>query len=470
MKLLLINPPISNIIDISLPEILLEEEDPMPPLGLMYLSSYLKKYTSHQVKILDCQIEKIKHQKLKKIIQQEKPDIVGITAMTLTLLDVLKTAKLTKKVNPKIKIVLGGPHIHFYPEETIKQKDIDYCILNEGEETLKELIENINQPEKLTNIKGLVFKQDNKIVNNGNRELIKQLDNLPFPDRKALPYQKYSSSLATQFPVTTMFTSRGCPFQCIFCNRPHLGKKFRYHNAKNVVDEMEECQKLGIKEILIYDDTFAVKKERVMEICSEIQKRKLKIAWDVRTRVDTVDESMLKAMKQAGCQRIHYGIEAGTEKILKVLRKGISLSQAQKVLKQTKKIGIQTLVYFMIGSPTETKQDILKTIKLAKKINPDYAHFAILTPYPGTDLYYLGLQQKILPYDYWKKFAENPKANFEPFLWEENLNKRELELLLKKAYRSFYLRPSYILKKILQLRSWTEFKSKFKAGLNMLKV
>ena len=371
MKILLINPPSSNLILTNLPEEI-AQEDPMPPLGLMYIAAYLEKYTNHEIKILDCLIEKINHEQLKEKIKQEKPNVVGITTLTFTLIDVLRTAKTVKEINQDTKVILGGPHVNIYPEETLNFPEIDFLVLGEGEKPVKDLLDNLNQTEKLREFKGIAFKNENKIINPGPRELIQNLDELPFPSRNLIPNKKYSSVLSENNPVTTLFSSRGCPFRCTFCNRAHLGKTFRARSAKNVVDEMEECKKIGIGEIFIYDDTFTINRQRVLDICSEIKKRNLKIYWDVRARVDTVDEEVLNQMKNTGCQRIHYGVEAGTEKILKVLNKGITLEQIEKTFKLTRKIGVQTLAYFMIGSPRETKKDIMETIKFAKKIKPDF--------------------------------------------------------------------------------------------------
>lgn len=470
MKILLINPPSFNTIESCLPKAIDEGRGFTPPLGLMYIAGYLKKHSNYQVEILDSQVEQINYNQLKEEIKQKNPDIVGITAMTFTLIDVIKTAKITKEINPNTKVILGGPHPTIYPEETAKIKEIDFCIIGEGENTILKLIKNIGNLNNLKQIKGIAFQERDKIINTGQTDFIENLDNLPSPSRHLTPYKKYFWSLSPLAPITTMFTSRGCPYKCLFCDRPQLGKNFRARSAKSVVDEMQECQKMGIKEIFMYDDTFGIDRQRVLDICSKIKKRKLHIAWDIRTRVNTVDKKVLKELKEAGCQRIHYGVEAGTQKILNVLRKGITLEMAEKAFKRTKRIGIQTAGYFMIGSPTETKEDILKTIKFMKKLNPDYVHITITNPYPATDLYRMGLEQKVLPYDYWKEFAKNPTPDFEPYFWEKELSREELFALLKKAYRSFYLRPNYIFKKIIQLKSGKELLRKAKSALNIFRI
>jgi len=227
---------------------------------------------------------------------------------------------------------------------------------------------------------------------------------------------------------------------------------------------------MGIKEIFLYDDTFSINKQRAIDICNEILRRNLKIIWDIRARVDTVDEKILKKLKLAGCERIHYGVEAGTQEILNILRKGITLQQVQKAFQWTRKVGITTLAYFMIGNPTESREQILETIKFALRIKPDYAHIALTTPFPATELYRRGLERKILRHDYWKEFAERPRMDFVPELWEENLTGQELIRLLRSAYTKFYMRPGYILKRIHKVKSWLEFKRKAKAGLKLFKI
>lgn len=470
MRVLLINPPAENEIVSCNPEFLNQERGYTPPLGILYLAAYLEKFSNFEVQVLDCQVEEVNYVSLAQAIEKRKPEVIGITAMTLTLIDALKVIEIAKKNNPQIKIVLGGSHAHIYPEETINLPGVDYVILGEGEVSFSELLKCLDKKdyEKLYQIKGLVFKMDGKIVNTGSGKILTDLDELPFPARHLTPYQKYYSIIAKKNPITTMFTSRGCPYHCTFCDRPTMGKLFRSRTAKNVVDEMEECKKMGINEIFMYDDTFTVNRQRVLDICQEIQKRKLEIFWDIRARVDTVDEKILKELKEAGCQRIHYGVEAGTEKILKVLNKGITLEQAKKVFRLTKKIGIQTLAYFILGSPTETKEDILETVNFAKKLNPDFVQFTLLTPFPATPIYFDSLKQGVFKYDHWQKFAENPTANFKTKYWEENFSEEELLTFLNQAYKTFYWRPSFIVKELLAIHSPSGLKRKLKAGLRIL--
>lgn len=469
-KILLINPPFTYTISSCQPKILEEGIEYLPPLGLMYIAGYIKKNTSCPIEILDCQVENINYKTLKEEISKRAPDIIGITAMTFTLIDVIKTAKTAKKINPGIKVVLGGPHVNIYPEETIQIKNIDFLVLGEGEETFKELTENIDNIQALYNIKGIVFKNNGKIINNGPRPLSHNLDEIPFPARELTPYKKYSSVLTQKPPMTTMFTSRGCPYKCLFCDRPHLGKEFRAHSAEYVFQEMSECKKMGINEIMIYDDTFTIDRQRVVDICNIILKENLKINWDVRARVNTVDEELLNLMAKAGCKRIHYGIESGTQKILNVLRKDITLKMVEDALYWTRKAGIQTLGYFMIGSPEETKEDIKETMKFINKISPDYIHVAITTPFPATELYYRAIREGVIKNDVWKEFAQNPSEDFVAPVWEKELSREKLIFLLKKIYISFYFRPSYITKRILNLGSIKELINKSLAALRLLRA
>ncbi|NQU77398.1 radical SAM protein [Candidatus Falkowbacteria bacterium] len=475
MNILFVNPPRFNEIVADNPTFIDEERGYNPPLGLLYIASYLEKNTSHDIKVLDAQVEELNYDDdFKNRIKELAPDIVSITIMTFTLIDVIKTIKLIKEaekeLGKKIIITLGGPHATIFPKETARLPYVDYVITGEGEIPFLKLIKSLEGKEKLENIKGLVYKKDGELINNGQQDFISDLDSLPPPARHLTPIKKYNSILGGSHVVTTMFTSRGCPFKCAFCDRPHMGHRFRARSAKSVVNEMAECKKMGIDEILIYDDTFTVQKQRVLDICEEILKRNLKIIWDVRSRVDTVDEEMLARMSQAGCKRIHFGVEAGSEKILKNLKKGITIDQAKQAFALAKKYKIETLAYFMIGSPEEKKEDIEKSISLSKELKADFVHATILTPYPGTELYSLALAKGIIKTDYWLDFAQNPEKNITTQYWEENFTKEELFKFLENFYKSFYGRPSYIAKSLLRVKSISDLKKKARAGLKVLGI
>ncbi|MEA3398318.1 MAG: radical SAM protein [Patescibacteria group bacterium] len=472
MKILLLNPP--NIFHVSsvLPDVVEEERGFNPPLGLMYIAGYIQKFAPEfEVKIIDCFAEQLDHEQISHKIKDFSPDVIGLTVMSFTLIDSMEIAKIAKSIDSNIKVVFGGPHVNIYERETIDLGNVDYIVLGEGEKNFYHLIKNINNHNNLRNIPGLVYYDQNKnYVHTGLPPLIDNLDKIPFPARNLINNNLYSSVLGTSKRVTTMITSRGCPYKCIFCDRPHLGKIFRARSAGNVVSEIKESMNYGIKEYLIYDDTFTIDRQRVIEICDLIVKEKLAISWDIRARVNTIDEEILSKLKSAGCVRIHYGVESGTQKILNVLRKGITIDQVKRAFELTNKAGIETLAYFMIGNPTETKEEIKKTIDFAKRLKPDYVHITATMPFPATDLYSWALDKKIIPKDVWLEYAKNPKQEFAPPLWIEHVSENDLHNFIKRAYRGFYFRPSYIVKRIFALKSFHELLIKAKAAKSFLKM
>ncbi len=467
MKVLLINPPNFNEIRETLPFFVEKEKGITPPLGMLYVAAYIQKHNSDDISILDCQVEKTNYHDLEQKIKEINPDLVGITALSMAIKDVVKTIKLVKKTKPDCLTVIGGPHASCYPQETAKWTDVDYVIYGEGEKPFSQLLNNLNKPSELKNIKGLVYQQNNQIIDNGQAEPIKELDDLPFPARKLIPYQNYRILTFGNSSITSLFTSRGCPFSCKFCDRPTLGKIFRSRSAENVFEEIKECVSLGITNFLVYDDTFTVNQQRAIDICKKIIQDKLKINFSIRTRVDTVSPKLLKYLKQAGCSHIHYGIESGSEKILKVINKGITLKQIQEALNWTKKEKIQSLTYFMIGNPQETKEDIKKTLRLIRSIKADYVMISMFAPFPKTVFYQTGIEQNIFP-DVWLEFAQNPQMDFRMPIWNEYFSREELQKFIMNGYRSFYLRPETIFREILKVKSFKEFINKACIGLKML--
>ncbi len=466
MKVLFVSPPTDHMLRSEVPEVLSTERGHNPPLGILYLASSLKA-AGYEVGVLDAQAEELDQEGIRRRVRQDKPDLTAITATSFTLIDALQTAESVKEAYPDVPVVLGGPHATIYPRETVELDNVDYAVSGEGEEVLVKLASAVDSGES-PDIPGVAYRSGGETLYGGRAPFIMDLDALPFPDRTLLPYRKYTSLLAKRNPVTTLFSSRGCPYRCMFCDRPQMGKVFRARSAENVVDEIEECVGLGINELLIYDDTFTVDRQRVLDICSEIKMRGLDVGFDVRARVNTVDPGLLAAMRSAGCERIHYGVESGNQEILDFIRKGITLKQVVDAFKWTREEGIDTLAYFMLGHPRDTRDTIEQTIDFAVKLDPMYTHFTITTPFPATDLYRLGLEEGVIESDVWLEYARRPTEDFIPPVWEENLSMEELQRLLKNAYKRFYVRPSYVLTRLLKVRSPSELKRKVMAGLKVI--
>lgn len=470
MEVLLVNPPRFNELVGNNPAIIETHRGYNPPLGIMSLAGYLEANSTHKVQLLDAQPSEMTYADLATFLRGVNPDVVGITAMTFTLIDVMKTVRLVKELHPQTTVVLGGPHVHIYPEETIEFPGVDYLVQGEGELAFLQLLDSLDNPDSLSAIGGLVYLRDGEFVNNGIASASEDLDELGFPARHLTNISNYTSLLGKDNVITTMFTSRGCPYRCTFCDRPFspVISGFRWRTAKHVADEMELCAELGIREAFIYDDTFTVRKDRVFELCDEIKKRKLKFRWDVRAHVNTVTPEMLQAMSDAGCDRIHYGVESGNDRMLKVIKKNSTVARIRDAVKWTKAAKMEVLCYFIIGQQTETQTDIDDSIRLAQELDPNYAHFTVFCPYPATEIYEEGLSRGIIKEDVWRQFATDPEGDYELPFWEENFTRQELREILVQCYKEFYLRPSYVLKNVARIRSMGEFRRKVRAGLSVI--
>jgi len=456
MKVLLISPPKINVLSSNIPNIFEEEPQYYPPLSLMYLAAYLKKYSHHYVEILDAQILRMNYEELKEEIKAKLPDVVGITTTVQTLPSVLETAKIVKEINNSIHVSLEGPYTYIFPEETINFSYIDSLILGEGEVTFSELVNSLEQnPQNLSQIKGIIYKdKEKKIVRTPQQEIIFNLDSLPYPVREMIPYKKYA--------FTTILSSRGCPYECLHCHRPPLSENFRSRSSSNVVDEIEECIKLGIQEFIFVDAVFTLNRKRVFDICDEIIRRDLKIKFRIKTRVNNIDYSLVLKLKEAGCHWIHYEVTSGTQKMLDFLKTEITLKEIHSVIKVTNDVRMTNSIDVLFGFPDETKEDILKTIRFVNKINPDFAYFSISIPYPGSKLYKIWLSR--YKRDYWQEYALDPKAEF------TIPNSNELPELLKFAYKKFYFSPRFFIKQLLGAPSFDVLKKRLMISLKVLNI
>ena len=444
---LLINPPYGDMQKSA--------EAIVPPLGIAYIASYLREHDI-DIDIVDCTPENIDQNNIGDIISKKNPSIIGLTATTPMINRSIKFADLIKIINPEVKIMIGGPHVTAMAEDTLAHANsIDLAIRGEGELTMLEVVKEFdNTNPDLSKILGITYRSSQGIRSNNPRPLIENLDILPFPARDLLPIKKYRPSIKwyNRMPFTTMFTSRGCPFNCIFCDS-HLtfGHITRYRSAQNVLDEIQELiEKYKIKDLIFYDDTFTLNKKRTIEICDGIVERGLNITWGCLSRVNTANEEMLLKMKKAGCHMISFGVESGSERMLRIIRKGITLQQSESALRNTRQVGIDSTATFVIGIPGETRESICETIDFAKKINPTYAQFFRAVPYPGTELStMLSREGKVLN-NSWEQYMETSNV---PMIEIDGINSHELEQMSKDAYKKFYYRPSKIFEYMLKASS-----------------
>lgn len=463
MKIVLINPLYKNLYGEMQSTLGL-----FPPLGLAYIASALQK-EGHSVRLIDMEAEGLNDESLFSEILKFSADLIGIYSSTPIIFYALNLAKECKN-RFNVSIVMGGPHPSSFPEDTIKNEFVDFIVKGEGELTMPDLARAIERKLSLEDVRGISFKRNGEIINNVDQEYIHNLNDLPFPSHNLLLMERYSpySYLDRGGKWFTMLTTRGCPFRCIFCNSGSIfGKQYRVRNPESIVEEVKFLNKnYGIKNILFVDDTFTLSKESTFEFCRLLREKNLNISWSCETRVHLVDLELLKEMKRAGCFGIAFGIESGNQKMLNNLKKGITLEQSEYAVKAAKRAGIEVRTFWVFGAPNETRDTVLESIKFAKKLNPDIAHFNVMTPYPDTEIYRMAVAEGLFDPDWSKYFSIGENPVYET----KDLSKDDLARLLKKAHREFYFRPSYILRALSRVRNPRHFFRLLKSGFELLKT
>lgn len=428
------------------------------PLGLAYIAAILEK-AGYDVKIVDAPALKLNLYQTVKVVAGLAPDVVGLTSTTPNFSRCVYLAKNLKKIFD-VPIVIGGAHPTALPVETLAYNCFDIVVLGEGEYTMLELVEHLESGRTLTEVNGIAFRERGKVVKTSPRPYIEDLDRLPFPARHLLPplrCYRPTPSAYRSLPQATLITSRGCPYSCIFCDRSVFGNRYRARSAANVVDEIEEVvRRYGAKEVRFWDDTFNIDRKRVLAICSEIRRRKLDVDWSCLCRANLVDEMMLHEMARAGCWQIDYGIESGSSELLRRIGKGLTLEQIRSAVEKTKAAGIKVRGFFMLGLPGETEETLNQTIEFAKTLKLDVAIFHITVPFPGTDLYLAAVASgeisSSLNYQHFLIFGSEEL----PYV-PKGLSKEIILRYRSKAYKSFYLRPNYILGQLAAVRSVRDF-------------
>jgi anaerobic magnesium-protoporphyrin IX monomethyl ester cyclase len=438
-----------------------------PPLGAGYMASMLLQ-KGHQVKILDNSVENLSNEEFLKYLKEFKPEIVCFTTYTLSIEESFRLAHIVKKENNEIKVILGGPHASYLPESTLLNKNVDMVVIGEGEYTLTDIVTAVSLDKPLFGIKGLFYKENNKIIKNPPRELISDLDSLPFPAYELMRLNKYYASESrkvTNRIFVSIITSRGCPYKCTFCSNKMFGAKIRFRSPENIISELLYLKNnFKIGEFVFVDDVFTIDQRRAKIICESIRSKKLDIVWTCSGRVGNSSEEIYKELAAAGCKGICLGVESSSQEVLDQMNKNTNINQIEKSVKLAKKYIENVICTFIFGMPGDNLERAYETIKFAKRLNPDHARFYIATPYPGSALFDRALKDGLIRADTlsWSDCFETFSARGPIML--SQITPAQLIRLFKLAHREFYLRIEYIISRVKKSRSIKDL-IRYTAGL-----
>lgn len=439
MKIALVRPAYSPVYNLMKEKV--EQKHVYPPLGLMYIASYLRK-DGHEVKIIDAEVDNIFTVKeITSLLEEFKPDVVGCGATTPEI-EMAEAILRSAKDSLEVITIIGGPHATALPEDVLQNMFIDFVVRGEGEETMREIIS-----DKFSYAAdGISYHCMGGFRHNPDRKLL-NINQLLLPARDLIDNSKYVYPVPRKGmrPTTSVQTSRGCPSQCTFCFRS-FGNKVRFRDPKLVVDEIEECMtKYGAEFIVFVDDTFTMSKSHVIGICTEIIKRGLRFSWFCQGRVDTVlrnGKETLGVMKNAGCEKFSVGIESGNAEQLKRIKKGITLDEVRQAVKLLHEEGFETDAGFIIGLSYDTEKTIEDTVRFAMSLDLDRANFNIATPYPRTEMFEQAKRDEGLHFvrTDWRDFKRWGNA----VIRTDEVSADRLIELQRQIQMRFYLRPKII--------------------------
>ncbi len=433
-----------------------------PPLSLAWAAAIAEK-AGHTASIIDARTLRLSKEETLDRLREFQPDILGFMMTTYMFRETLEWIRFLK-THLKIPVLIGGYNLRVYPRQSVSPPEIDFGVVEQAYFTLPALLAELESGRRFDDVPGLVYKKNADVIVTPHPQKI-VFDDFPNPARHLLPNHLYAEFPTERKNFTVMVTSLGCPMHCTFCEAGRTA--YNPRSPLTVVNEMQECHdKFGIREIDIFDYEFPMIRERTMAICRELEKRKLDLTWACRSRVDTVNGELLEAMYRAGCRRIYYGLESGSQEILDRINKGITLKQITETIALTKEAGIRPLGFFLVGVPGETRESVRKTVRFAKKLDLDYVQFSKLTAKPLT-----GMWRQLVRdtgYDYWEKYIlGETDERVLPRPWTR-LTNDEIDRLTRWAYVSYHSRPGFLFRMVRQVHSFDEFKRKFFAFLDMV--
>lgn len=441
----------------------------LPPQGICQLAGVIRDY-GEEVYLIDALAEDLSEEDAVNRIISLNPDFVGFSATTMQILYACQCARLIKEHDQSINVWIGGAHISACPEETMERfKEFDLGVLNEGEVTVKELLRYYKDgAPSLDNINGIVYRSNGKLVKTGPRAFMNDLDSLPLPAWDLLPDLRYnyrqSVARIDRLPAASLTTSRGCPCKCIFCARNVYGRSYRGHSAEYVLKMIDFLvERYWVRSVSFEDENFTVNKQRIVEICKVLMRKKYDLKWGCVARVDMIQEENLKLMKKAGCTSISFGIESGSQRILDILGKNLKLETINKGIAMTEKIGIRARGYFIVGHPTETIETIEETKDFIKKLPFSEVQVSFMTPFPGTELYGTANKYGTFNNEWTKLNIWTP--NFIP----HGLTKDILMVKQKQMMREFFFRPKIIMRFLLRMADLRNFLKYYRDGMTVFR-
>ncbi len=421
------------------------------PLGVYYLASIVRR-AGHVAAVIDAEAEGLTVEAVGSAAADFQPDVIGISTSTVAFGRALATAAVIKKRLQDVPVIFGGPHVTFAAETVVGRPEVDYAVIGEGETTLLELIDCLENDQHAATIPGLAFHDKGALVQPPPRPFIENLDDIPAPAYDLVPdFSRYNPppSNYRQLPVANIITSRGCPNKCTFCGHSAFGRTLRQRSPKNIAAEIELLYKrYHIREIAFVDDTFTINPNRILALFRILEEKNIRFPWTCMSRINTVNLELLKFMKAHGCWHISFGIESGNPDILRLIRKNISLRDARQVIGWCRRLGIRTKGFFIVGHPGETLATIDQTIQLAVDLPLDDVVVTLNTPLPGTEQYRTADQYGSLTRRDWAEFNMwNPVFVPKGLTMEILINKH------KEFYRRFYLRPRIIIRYLQNILS-----------------
>lgn len=438
-----------------------------PPLGLLYLAACVRGRGAADVAVVDALTEGLSFEQIQNRAGAFRPDIVGITSFTVSFLDTVRIAGGVKEQFPETHVCVGGPHLNVFPEQTIRQKNIDSIVIGEGEEVFPKLVEVYEPGGDFSPPGGVVTKKNVDEIAAAPHNRVRDLDALPFPARDLVGANRYSSIVGVRPLCLTLVASRGCPFDCTFCDTPH--HDYRMRSVENVMSELEACGPTKKHEVFLYDDIFNINKKRIVDFAEALLSGGLRFPWSFRARADRLDLPTLKLARRAGCFQIHIGVETTLDENLGRLKKGITMEQVRGAVAAARRAGIRVIADHMIGLPFEDSEaDIYDNLRRLIRLNPHFVQINIFQPLPGTEIFDEGVERGVIKPERWSDYAENPAEDFQPQAWDEFIPQGEMGRIFRRCYHMFYFRPRKILEQVFSVRSAGEFLRKFAAMRRLL--